>query len=282
MPELPEVETVRRTLVPAIGATIAGVWDSGKGLHMFRKPPRAKLKLLIGSTITALRRHGKYLLVDTDGPRTLLVHLGMTGRFLIVPASAPRAKHTHVVLELGTRELRFVDPRRFGQIDVIERAREREHEGLALLGPDPLADGVSAEHLYRRSRKKRAMLKAFILDQSVLAGIGNIYASEALWRAQLRPTKRARTLTVVASNRLAAAIREVIDHALTNGGTSLRDFRRGRWCRGRECRVFVGLRARRRAVPTLQNEDSPLDPPRKSDLLLSNVPDPVSGLRVGR
>src|SRR6185437_10615434 len=89
MPELPEVETVRRTLAPALGARIIGVWDSGKGLHMGRKPPRGRLARLVGATITKLRRHGKYLLIDTDTPSTLLVHLGMTGRFLITAKSSP-------------------------------------------------------------------------------------------------------------------------------------------------------------------------------------------------
>lgn len=224
MPELPEVETVRRTLEPAIGATITGVWDSGKGLHMFRKPPRKRLAALVGTTITGVRRHGKYLLVDTDSPWTLLVHLGMTGRFLIVPASAPRAKHTHVVLELGRRQLRFVDPRRFGQIDVVDRATERAAEQLAELGPDPLVDGIDPDLLYTKSRRKKATLKAFVLDQSVLAGVGNIYASEALWRARLRPSRRAHRLTAASAKTLAKAIAEVLDNALTNGGTSLRDF----------------------------------------------------------
>ncbi|HLL25461.1 MAG TPA: DNA-formamidopyrimidine glycosylase family protein, partial [Kofleriaceae bacterium] len=114
MPELPEVETVRRTLTPAIGARILAVWDSGMGLHMKRKPPRARLAQLVGATITAVRRHGKYLLVDTDKAESLLVHLGMTGRFCIVAKSEPRGSHTHLVLDLGTRELRFVDARRFG------------------------------------------------------------------------------------------------------------------------------------------------------------------------
>src|SRR5262245_54228935 len=135
MPELPEVETVRRTLAPAVGAKIVAVWDSGMGLHMRRKPPRKKLQQLVGATLTAMRRHGKYLLLDTDSPYTLLIHLGMTGRVLISPKSTPRPKHTHVVLDLGTRELRFSDARRFGQVDVVERAKEREHEGLAILGP---------------------------------------------------------------------------------------------------------------------------------------------------
>ena len=224
MPELPEVETVRRTLAPAIGARIAGVWDSGKGLHMARKPPRAKLRKLIGARITAVRRHGKYLLIDTDGPRSLLAHLGMTGRLRLHDKDDPRAPHTHVVFDLGARELRFVDARRFGQIDVVTRTAEREHPGLALLGPDALDDGVDAELLFSRSRGKKAQLKAFVLDQSVIAGVGNIYASEALWRAKIRPTTRAHKLSRARAELLAAAIREVIAHALDHGGTTLNDF----------------------------------------------------------
>ena len=153
MPELPEVETVRRTLQPAVGAKIAAVWDSGKGLHMQRKPPRKKLRGLGGARITQIRRHGKYLLVDTDTPDSLLVHLGMTGRFLIVSEATPRAKHTHLVLWRDDgRELRFVDARRCGQIDVVARDREATHPGLSLLGPDPLVHGISGALLYERSR----------------------------------------------------------------------------------------------------------------------------------
>lgn len=224
MPELPEVETVRRTLTPAIGARIASVWDSGKGLHMARTPPRAALRKLIGTRIAAVRRIGKYLLLDTDGERSLLVHLGMTGRLRLHKAADPRANHTHVVLGLGDRELRFSDPRRFGQIDVVTRAVERQHPALSGLGPDALTDGVDPVAFHARSRGKKAMLKAFVLDQSVLAGVGNIYASEALWRAKLRPTTRAHKLTVESAQRLALAISEVIANALENGGTSLRDF----------------------------------------------------------
>jgi formamidopyrimidine-DNA glycosylase len=225
MPELPEVETVRRTLAPAIGATVAAAWDSGKGLHMHRKPPRARLRALVGARLDAIRRHGKYLLLDFDRGRTLLVHLGMTGRLLVVARGTPRAKHTHVVLSLADgRELRFVDARRFGQIDVLERAKEAAHPALAALGPDPLVHGIDAAALHARAKGRATTLKAFILDQSVLAGVGNIYASEALWRAKLRPGARARTLTAATTARLAEAIHEVLEHALTKGGTSLRDF----------------------------------------------------------
>ncbi len=224
MPELPEVETVRRTLTPAIGATITSVWTSGMGLHMARKPPRAALKRLVGTTITALRRHGKYLLLDTDSPYTILAHLGMTGRLRIVAASEPRAPHTHVVIGLGKRDLRYIDARRFGQFDVVERAVERAHPALAVLGPDPITHGIDAAALLRLAREKRTTLKAFILDQGVIAGVGNIYASEALWRAELRPTTRTHRLTAVKSQRLATAILEVLTSALENNGTSLRDF----------------------------------------------------------
>jgi formamidopyrimidine-DNA glycosylase len=225
MPELPEVETVRLTLLPAVGARIAKVWDSGLGLHMKRKPPRAKLKKLVGAEITALRRIGKYLLVDTDTSYSLLVHLGMTGRFRLQMGAEPRPPHTHLVLSLGDRELRFADARRFGQIDVFTRGKEREHTALKDLGPDPIVDGIDAAAFYARSRrKKNTQLKAFILDQTVLAGVGNIYASEALWLSKLRPTKRAGRLTEEKAAALAHAIDEVLRTSLANHGTSLRDF----------------------------------------------------------
>ncbi len=224
MPELPEVETVRRTLAPAVGGRISSVWTSGMGLHMARKPPRAKLRRLVGARITALRRHGKYLLLDTDRAESILVHLGMTGRLRIHRASDPRAPHTHVVLGLDGRELRFVDARRFGQFDIVVRGEERDHPGLGALGPDALDQGVDADALLAAARHKRTTLKAFVLDQSVIAGVGNIYASEALWRAKLRPTLRTQRLTAPSAVRLAAAIREVIERALDNGGTTLSDF----------------------------------------------------------
>jgi len=225
MPELPEVETVRRTLMPAIGARIASVWDSGKPLHMKRRPPRRKLQALVGATLTGVRRHGKYLLVDTDRPESLLVHLGMTGRLCIHPKGEPRATHTHLVLDLGTNELRFADPRRFGQLDVYRREEERAHPALAALGPDALVHGVDPAALLEIARRRqRTTLKAFLLDQSVIAGVGNIYASEALWRAGLRPTTRARRLTAERARRLADAVREVIASSLENGGTTLSDF----------------------------------------------------------
>lgn len=227
MPELPEVETVRRTLAPAIGATITGVRTSGKGLHMGRVPPRAKLRRLIDRRITALRRFGKFLLVDADGDESLLVHLGMSGRFRIQASTDPRAPHTHVVVTLADgRDLRFTDPRRFGQIDVIRRGAERDHAGLGALGPDPIEEegSVTGAYLAARAKGRTTSAKAFVLDQSIVAGVGNIYASEALWRAKLHPQAKARRIAGDRADALAAAIIEVLRHALDHGGTTLRDY----------------------------------------------------------
>lgn len=224
MPELPEVETVRRTLTPAIGGRISSVWTSGMGLHMARKPPKTRLQKLIGARITAVRRHGKYLLLDTDRAESLLVHLGMTGRLRIQRKADPRVSHTHVVLGLGPRELRFIDARRFGQFDLVVRGQEQAHPALAVLGPDALDQVIDVAALLATAKDKRTTLKAFVLDQRVIAGVGNIYASEALWRARLRPTMRTHKLTGDSAVRLATAIREVLERALDNGGTTLSDF----------------------------------------------------------
>ena len=225
MPELPEVETVRRTLLPAIGATITGVATSGKPLRLGARVPVAALRKLVGARLVAMRRVGKYLLVDTDRDAAILVHLGMSGRFRVTAASDLPAPHTHVELALdGARALRFSDPRRFGSVDVVTPAGEATHPALRVLGPDPITTLVGGAHLHARSRGKRTPLKAFILDQAVLAGVGNIYASEALWRAGLRPTRQAATLTAERADALALAIRAVLEHALDHGGTTLRDF----------------------------------------------------------
>jgi formamidopyrimidine-DNA glycosylase len=224
MPELPEVETVRRSLKPAIGARIKAVWVGPLGLHMGRIPPKAALKRLVGARITGVRRHGKYLLLDTSKPESILVHLGMTGRLRLHAKGEPRGKHTHVVMDLGARELRYDDARRFGQVDVVARATERDHPSLAVLGADALNEDIDAAALLARAKAKTTTLKAFVLDQSVLAGVGNIYASEALWRAKLRPTTRTNRLSAATAARLAAAIREVLEHALERGGTTISDF----------------------------------------------------------
>jgi len=226
MPELPEVETVRRTLAPIVGAKLASVRTSGLLLRMGSEIPEPALRALVGERIEALRRIGKYLLLDVSGPTGILVHLGMTGWLRIFPAAEPQPAHTHLVLGLDRkRELRYSDARRFGQISTYQRADERSHPALKVLGPDPLDASVDgAKLLYDNARRRNVTLKALVLDQGVIAGMGNIYASEALWISKLRPSTRSSKLSAKAADSLWQAIRQVLDHAITHGGTTLRDF----------------------------------------------------------
>jgi len=228
MPELPEVETVRRTLAPAIGRRVTGVWTSGLPLRLRRPIDRSGLeRAAVGAPIAAVRRHGKYLLIDFAGrDELMLVHLGMSGRLRLVPAGSPRAPHTHVVLALdGPSEIRFSDPRRFGMVDVAPAgAREREHPALAGLGRDPLHQRVTGAFLHQAASRTRQNLKALLMDQGIVAGVGNIYASEALWLARLSPTLRGVQLDRRGADALARAVSAVLHHALRRGGTTLSDF----------------------------------------------------------
>jgi formamidopyrimidine-DNA glycosylase len=228
MPELPEVESVRRALVRQRlrGVRVARVRGSGKPLRLGRPAPVVALgRATRGRAITGLRRLGKYLLIDVDGPQAILVHLGMTGNVLVTPRRTPWAPHTHVVFELADgRDLRFVDPRRFGLVDLVERSAERAHACLAVLGPDPIAEKVPVDHLWTRAEGRKGPVKTFILDQGVLAGVGNIYASEALWLARIPPTLPAGKLGPARARALMVAIEEVLRFAIDNGGTTLRDF----------------------------------------------------------
>ena len=224
MPELPEVETVVRTLRPRLlGATIAAVWTSDKGLRLARPVDRAALaRLSAAARIAAVRRKGKYILIDLEGGQGgLLIHLGMSGRLRLQAASEPRAPHTHVVWSLaGGGELRFVDPRRFGWVAASRNVDALPE--LAGLGPDALGE-MDLPRLRALLAASRAPLKSFLLDQKRIAGLGNIYVCEALFRSRLHPRTPARR----AAGRAAAllrAIRATLKVALANRGTSLRDF----------------------------------------------------------
>ncbi len=227
MPELPEVETVVRTLAPQIaGRTIESLWTSGRPLRLARPVNRALLRRhSLGAHIRAVRRRGKYILVDLGtrletGPG-VLVHLGMTGRLRVQDAAEPRVQHTHVVWSLSDRrELRFVDPRRFGWVEAASHL-----DGLpqiAALGLDPLSE-LDAGKLAELLAGSRAPVKAFLLDQHRVAGLGNIYACEALFRARVHPRTPAHR-AVGRAHALARAIRETLEIAIANCGTSFRDF----------------------------------------------------------
>jgi formamidopyrimidine-DNA glycosylase len=223
MPELPEVETVVRTLRPqVIGQTICSVWSSGLPLRMARKLDEVSLqKNCMGATIRAVRRRGKYILIDLALGRGVLIHLGMTGRLTVADEREERAKHTHIVWALPRkRELRFVDPRRFGWVEATSNI-----DGLPqilALGPDPL-DELDAEKLSQLLTASQAPIKAFLLDQHRLAGLGNIYVCEALFRARIHPRTSACRARGKA-NVLFRAIRETLEIGIANCGTSFRDF----------------------------------------------------------
>ena len=228
MPELPEVETVRRTLEPALGQRVLAVWTSGIPLRMNQPVDRAGLeRAAVGAVLGAVTRHGKYLMLEFAGrDEMVLVHLGMTGRLCLVPERAPEVRHTHVVFALdGPRQLRYSDPRRFGLVTVAPGGeRRREHPALADLGRDPLIEKVGGRFFHEAIHKSKQMVKSILLDQRILAGVGNIYACEALWAARVAPTVRGERLTREQSDELVRAVRAVLRHALTRGGTSLRDF----------------------------------------------------------
>jgi formamidopyrimidine-DNA glycosylase len=223
VPELPEVETVVRTLRPRLlGNSLQEVWTSGLGLRMARAVDWAGLtKMSVGAQVAEVRRKGKYILIDLQGGAGILVHLGMTGRLRVQPSETPRAKHTHVVWSMTSGDdLRFVDPRRFGWV-AISREVDQLPE-VANLGPDALFE-LDLAGLKKAMAASSAPLKSVLLDQKRIAGLGNIYVCEALFRAHLHPRTPA-SRAVSAAPELLRSIRAVLKVALSNRGTSMRDF----------------------------------------------------------
>jgi formamidopyrimidine-DNA glycosylase len=226
MPELPEVETVRLGLAPVLeGRGLLRVLVRRRDL---RQPlPRGFARRLEGRTVLRLARRAKYLLAHLDDGQVLLMHLGMSGRMVITDPAQPLDKHDHVVLTTDEgREIRFRDPRRFGMMDLFPADDLDSHPLLAGLGPEPLDDAFDGLLLADRLAGSRSPLKTALLDQRRVAGLGNIYVCEALFRAGLSPTREAGTVAGASADRLAAAIRAVLAEAVAAGGTSLRDHRR--------------------------------------------------------
>ncbi|MEE9292982.1 MAG: bifunctional DNA-formamidopyrimidine glycosylase/DNA-(apurinic or apyrimidinic site) lyase [Acidobacteriota bacterium] len=224
MPELPEVETIRRGLTPLIaGRTILGVQVRERRL---REPvDTRRMAWLCGARWTGIRRRSKYLLLETDADLTLLVHLGMTGSLWVSGPGRPARPHEHVVFTLDDgRELRFADPRRFGMMKVLKSGTVDRHPRLRGLGPEPLNGDLTGGTLFRATRGRRAPIKSFLLDTRAIAGIGNIYACEALHRAGLHPNRAVGRIAKPRWDRLAAELRNVLEEAIKAGGTTLRDF----------------------------------------------------------
>ena len=247
MPELPEVETTRRGLAPHLeGRRIASVTLRRPDL---RWPiPREVVDLLPTSTITAVRRRAKYLLMDTE-IGTAIWHLGMSGSMRVLPVDTPVRAHDHVdmIIEglaptpplprargreknaahalhtsMDARVLRFNDPRRFGCL--LWQAPGETHELLRELGPEPLSDDFDGDYLFERSRGRNVAVKAFLMDQKIVVGVGNIYVAEALFAAGVSPTRAAGKVSRERYADIAREVRTILDYAIRRGGTTLRDF----------------------------------------------------------
>ena len=249
MPELPEVETVRRGLVPVLeGAVFARVEQRRANLR-FPLPERF-VERLEGRRVERLDRRAKYLVATLDNWQTLVMHLGMSGRFIIgshadaikdgngMPGAfahdtGPSDKHDHIIFEMSNLAvIRYNDARRFGYMMLIEAGEQETHPLFCKLGIEPLDGALDAGFLAHKGQGRKQPLKAFLLDQRIIAGLGNIYVCEALFRAGLRPDRPASILALksgsasAAAKRLAPAIRAVLEDAIKAGGSSLRDYRK--------------------------------------------------------
>ena len=241
MPELPEVETVRRGLAPVLeGARLAHVAVNRPDL---RWPlPENMAGRLTGAAITALRRRSKYILADLDTGETLIIHLGMSGRMIVSDPAAGDgrdmlgefhhlhpglAKHDHVVLQTDTgARVVFNDARRFGAMDLAPTDALDAHWLLKGIGPEPFANAFNEPYLVAAFAGRRSPVKSVLLDQRVVAGLGNIYVCEALYRARISPLRHAGRISPARVAQLVPVIRDVLNDAIAAGGSSLRDYRR--------------------------------------------------------
>jgi len=229
MPELPEVETIANGVHQRVqGQRIAGVWTSGKP-QTFKSPETEIADTLTGASIESVRRVGKTIVMTVSHggvPVEFLIHLGMTGRLLVSDADVPLPPHTHAVLTLADgREIRFVDPRRFGRLSIHRQGAMGDLEPAASYtgsGREPLT--ISIQDFIALFRGRKTPIKAALLNQSLLHGVGNIYADEALFRAGIRPRRQAGRLTRDELARLRAALRDVLRRAIKLGGSSVSDY----------------------------------------------------------
>jgi formamidopyrimidine-DNA glycosylase len=222
MPELPEVETTRRGLAKLVtGKKIRRVLVRERRL---RWPiPDELSQYLVGRTVRAVRRRAKYLLIDTSNG-TLIIHLGMSGSIRHVAPNAPVRKHDHVDIELDDEIcLRYHDPRRFGSMHWTSVSAD-EHFLLCSLGPEPLGPDFTPDYLYGRSRNRKIAVKNFLMDAHVVVGVGNIYASEALYLSGLSPVRAAGQVSLARYAKLVDSVQQTLRRAIKAGGTTLRDF----------------------------------------------------------
>ena len=234
MPELPEVETVRRGLAPVMEGEV--ISEAQINRPDLRWPfPNRMAERLTGQHILRLWRRSKYMLADMESGESLLIHLGMSGRMVVSGDPLGRfvhnhpapEKHDHVVLTMGSgARITFNDPRRFGAMDLLNTSAANTHPLLAKIGPEPLGNSFHAEYLTKILHGRKSAIKAALLDQRIVAGLGNIYVCESLYRAGIHPARAAGRIGAARISRLTNHIRDVLSEAIAAGGSSLRDYRR--------------------------------------------------------
>ena len=228
MPELPEVETTRQGLLAALEGQVLQSVEARVPALRFPLPADLASRLT-GRRVIGIDRRAKYMLVALEDGQVLLVHLGMSGRMRVFPCGAdrpPPEKHDHVIFRIGDgSEIRFNDARRFGSMDLLAADAVASYPLLRDLGPEPLGNAFNGPALAASLRGRRTPIKAALLDQKTVAGLGNIYVCEALYYANLSPRRSAHTVQGARAERLAQAIRQVLHDAIAAGGSSLRDFR---------------------------------------------------------
>jgi formamidopyrimidine-DNA glycosylase len=226
MPELPEVETVRRSLLTKLpGRSVTEIQVREARLRVPVAEENLN-ELIAGRRVTDLSRRAKYLIIHFDGGSYLIIHLGMSGQLLLVSPGLPFDKHDHVIFSLDDGlELRFRDPRRFGLVVALSESELNDYAPLKQLGPEPLAANCKADYLFERSRGLTKPVKNFLMDQRVIVGVGNIYASESLFLAGIHPLKPAGRISRARWQKLMEAIKRVLRDAIRQGGTTLNSFR---------------------------------------------------------
>lgn len=233
MPELPEVETVKEGIAPAMAGKVIEKAEVNRPDLRWPFPDNMAARLT-GKRVSGLRRRSKYILVDLDSGETLLIHLGMSGRMLVSgvtigefhhPHPTP-AKHDHVVFHMeGGARITFNDARRFGAMDLMPTAAQEDHWLIRDIGPEPLGNAFNEAYLIERLKGRNTPIKSALLDQRIVAGLGNIYVCEVLFRAGIHPARRAGKISAARVASLVPLIRQVLSEAIAAGGSSLRDYR---------------------------------------------------------